>query len=274
MKPIYITDLDHTFLRTDQTISDFSVRVWNEKSGEAILSIATARSYQKSMQFLSQLHLDAPMILLDGTMVVTASKKAISLKTMNKALGDAIITEGKLFDIYPFIITLNDIKTLDESFLFPSQVNPYQTLVLENYTNDPRMKQCKEIKSQEMNLKFVYFGAYETLHPLSLHLRKTFGNELEYKISPEGYSNAWFLTVLHPEGDKANALSKVLEYLGREASDVTVFGDSLNDIGMFKLAGKAIAVSNALDEVKAVSDIVLPHSNDEDAVAKYLMGVD
>jgi len=31
-------------------------------------------------------------------------------------------------------------------------------------------------------------------------------------------------------------------------------------------------VSNALDEVKAVADVVLPHSNDEDGVARYLEG--
>jgi hydroxymethylpyrimidine pyrophosphatase-like HAD family hydrolase len=46
----------------------------------------------------------------------------------------------------------------------------------------------------------------------------------------------------------------------------------MNDIGMFKLAGTSVAVSNALEEVKAVADVVLPHSNDEDGVAKYLKG--
>jgi len=39
---------------------------------------------------------------------------------------------------------------------------------------------------------------------------------------------------------------------------------------MFKLAGTAIAVNNALDAVKAEANIVLDESNDEDAVAKYL----
>jgi len=89
-------------------------------------------------------------------------------------------------------------------------------------------------------------------------------------MSPEKYGGGWFLTLLHPEGDKAHALIKVMEYLKRDAQDVTVFGDSVNDIGMFKLAGTSVAVANALDEVKAVADIILPHSNDEDAVAKYL----
>ena len=272
-RPIFITDLDHTFLRTDQTVSDFSAEVWNKKAKHSILSVATARSFQKSQDFLSKLHLSAPMILLDGTMIVSPEKKLIDVKTVNKALGDAIISEGKKFDIYPFVITLNDLKTLDESFLFPTSLNTHQHGVLENYRNDPRMVKCHDIRAKEMNLKLVYFGDFKTLKPLTEHLSKTFGEVLEYKLSPEKYSDGWFLTVLHPEGDKAHALNKVMEYIGRETKDVTVFGDSMNDIGMFKLAGTSVAVSNALDEVKEVASIVLPHSNDEDAVAKYLQSV-
>ena len=99
MKPIYITDLDHTFLHSNQSVSDFSAKVWNDKSKNAILSVATARSYQKSLDFLDKLRLDAPMILLDGTMIVTPDKKLIDIKTINKALGDAIINEGAKYDI-------------------------------------------------------------------------------------------------------------------------------------------------------------------------------
>jgi len=269
MKPIYITDLDHTFLRTDQTVSDFSANVWNDKSKDAILSVATARSFQKSHDFLDKLHLDAPMILLDGTMIVTPEKKLIDIKTVNKELGDAIIAEGAKYDIYPFVIALKDAATL-EAFLFPTTLNLHQHGVLENYRNDPRMVECKNIRAMELNLKLVYFGEYNTLNPLVKHLERTFGKDLEYKLSPEKYSDGWFLTILHPEGDKAHALSKVMEYLERDTDNVTVFGDSVNDIGMFKLAGTSVAVANALDEVKAVADVVLEHSNDEDGVAKYL----
>ncbi|MFT7824219.1 MAG: HAD-IIB family hydrolase [Sulfurimonas sp.] len=270
-KKIYMTDLDHTFLRTDQSVSDFSTEVWNEMSRHSILSVATARSFQKTRDFLGKLHLHAPMILLDGTMVVTPEKKLIDLKLINKELGDAIIEEGKKFDILPFIISLKDME-LNESFSVPATLNLYQKGVLNSYANDPRLKVHKHIQSEEMNLKVVYFGAFDTLNPLTEHLRKTFGNELEYKLSPEKYSDGWFLTILHPEGDKALALKKVSEYLGRDTHDMTVFGDSINDIGMFRLAGTSVAVSNALDEVKEVADVILPHSNDEDAVAKYLSG--
>ena len=269
MNNIYITDLDHTFLRTDQSVSDFSVKVWNEKAKDSILSVATARSFQKTHDFLHNLHLKAPMILLDGAMIVAPDKTLIDVKLVNKELGDAVIDEGSKFGIYPFVIALKDME-LNEAFLFPTTLNTHQNGVLENYRNDPRMVECKNIRAMEMNLKIVYFGDYDTLKPLTLHLEKTFAKNLEYKLSPEKYSDGWFLTVLHPEGDKAHALHKVADYIGRETSDMTVFGDSINDIGMFKLAGTSVAVSNALDEVKAVANIVLPHSNDEDAVAKYL----
>jgi hydroxymethylpyrimidine pyrophosphatase-like HAD family hydrolase len=135
------------------------------------------------------------------------------------------------------------------------------------------MVECKKIRAMEMNLKIVDFADYRTLQPLTQHLETTFGAELEYKLSPEKYSDGWFLTILHPEGDKAHALQKVADHMGRDTADMTVFGDSVNDIGMFKLAGTSVAVANALEEVKAVADVVLSHSNDEDGVAKYLDGL-
>jgi len=269
MEKMFITDLDHTFLRTDQSVSDFSTKIWNKKAKNAILSVATARSFQKTHDFLDTLHLHAPMILLDGTMIVAPDKTLIDVKLVNKELGDAIIHEGAKYGIYPFIIALKDMD-LNEAFLFPTTLNSHQHGVLENYRNDPRMIECKELRAMDMNLKLVYFGTHEQLKPLTEHLKNTFGKELEYKLSPEKYSDGWFLTILHPEGDKAHALQKVLDHIDKKASDLTVFGDSVNDIGMFKLAGTSVAVSNALDEVKEVADIILPHSNDEDGVAKYL----
>jgi len=269
MDKMYITDLDHTFLRTDQSVSEFSVKVWNERSEDSILSVATARSFQKTHDFLDKLYLKAPMILLDGTMIVSPDKTLIDVKLVNKELGDAVIDEGSKFGIYPFVIALKDMD-LNELFLFPTILNSYQYGVLEKYKDDPRMVKCKTIRAMDMNLKIVYFGDYKTLRPLTIHLQKVFQDSLEYKLSPEKYSDGWFLTVLHPDGDKAHALHKVAEYVGKHTSDITVFGDSINDIGMFKLAGTSIAVSNALSEVKEIADIILPHSNDEDAVAKYL----
>ncbi len=272
MKPIYITDLDHTFLRSDLSVSDFSADVWNTKSQNAIMGIATARSYTKSQELHSKLHLNAPMILLDGAIIITNTKKVIDIKVLDKELGDAIVEVGSKLGIDPFIIGVNN-QELNESFLYPRKLNRYQKSVLKGYKDDPRMQFNPSNQSMEKNLKIVYFGYEEELKTLHKELFKIFGNTIEAKLSPEKYGGGYFLTILHPEGDKAHALTKVMEYLERDTDDVTVFGDSVNDIGMFKLAGTAVAVANALDDVKAEADVVLPHSNDEDGVAKYLQGI-
>jgi len=272
MSKIFITDLDHTFLRSDLSISDFSADVWNTKASNAIMSVATARSFQKSQELLKKLHINAPMILLDGAIIITPERKLIDLKTIGKEIGDAIVDVGLQFDIDPFVIGIKD-KELNEAFLYPRKLNDYQKQVLKGYKDDPRMQFNPQNRTMEQNLKIVYFGYENQLRPLYEEIVKVFGQTIEAKLSPEKYGGGYFLTLLHPEGDKAHALTKVMEYLERDYSDVTVFGDSINDIGMFNLAGTAVAVSNALDEVKDVADIVLEHSNDEDGVANYLNNI-
>ena len=113
-------------------------------------------------------------------------------------------------------------------------------------------------------------GSFKELDPLTKHLKNLYGKYFEFKLSPENYSGGYFLTILNPLGDKAHGIAKLNEYLNVDLQDITVFGDSINDIGMFKLAGTSVAVSNALDEAKEHASIISEHSNDEDAVAHYL----
>jgi len=274
MKKLFITDLDHTFLHSSQKITQFSRDTWNSISNNTLLSVATARSFNKTHEFLQDMNLKAPLILLDGAMVVTTEKKLIDLKTLSRKVTDAVIEEGKKFDIEPFIISLDDKKTLDETFSLPPIMNSFQSyLINKSYSKDPRIEYKKRSEGVENTLKIVYMAEEKLLRPLAEHLQKTFQNEIEIKLSPENYMGCWFLTILHPLGDKAHALCKVSEYLDIPLAKTTVFGDSINDIGMFKIAGTSIAVSNALDIVKKEASIILPHSNDEDAVAKYLLSV-
>jgi hypothetical protein len=271
MQKLYITDLDHTFLHSSQTVSSFSKEVWNQKANHALLSVATARSFSKTHEFLEGLKLKAPLILLDGAMVATTEKKLLDIQTLSAKLTEAIIQESHQFDIQPFVISLTNHQTLDESFAIPPQLNNFQSfLIKNNYAKDNRLIFPKRIQGVEDTLKIVYMGEEQQLRPLAQHLKKVFGKTIEIKLSPENYMKCYFLTILHPLGDKAHALNVVHEYLNHDLKDTTVFGDSINDIKMFELAGTAVAVSNALDEVKEVADIILNRSNDEDAVAHYL----
>ena len=252
MNKIYITDLDHTFLRSDLTLSAFSKKTWNDKSKNAFVSIATARSFYSATHLLQGFEINAPMILLDGSFIVSPEKKIIDTKFINKDISNAMIQEAIRFaNLYPFVIGLKD-EHLNESFDFPLQQTEIQKHLLANFKNDPRLKQYKNVYTTDKTFKVVYMGSFED------------------KLSPENYSGGYFLTILNLLGDKAHGLAKLSEYLKADIEDITVFGDSINDIGMFKLAGTSVAVSNTLDETKGHASIISEHSNDEDAVAHYL----
>ncbi len=269
MKQAYITDLDHTFLRSDLTLSDFTIETWNAKAQHTALSIATARSYKKTVQFLTPLHINAPMVLLDGAMIVTTEKKIIDLKVIGPEIGDAVIDEGSKFGIFPVIISLED-NQLNEAFVYPSIRNTHQDRLIERYLGDDNLLEQKSIRAREQNLKLVYMGEERLLRQLDAHFKAVFGDTLEFKLGPEAYLGCYYLTVLHPLADKAHGLRTLSGCLGIHTESMNVFGDSTNDLGMFELAGQAIAVQNAIEEVKLAADIILPHTNDEDAVAKYL----
>ena len=270
MNKVYITDLDHTFLRSDLSISDFTKQTWNDKVQHAYLSIATARSFYSASSLLEGFHINAPLILLDGSLIVSADKKIIDTKFLDQEAANTLIEEAiRLFDLYPFVIGLNG-SDLNESFDFPMQLTQVQKQLLINYKDDPRLIQRKKIYATDQTFKVVYMGSEEEMLPLTEYLQTHFADTFEFKLSPENYTKGYFLTILHPFGDKAHGLQRLSEHLQRPLEDITVFGDSINDIGMFKLAGTSVAMSNALEQTKAVADIILEHSNDDDGVAHYL----
>ena len=69
--------------------------------------------------------------------------------------------------------------------------------------------------------------------------------------------------------DKAKMLCRICEHFDIPRQTIVVFGDQSSDLGMFRVAGTAVAVANAHPDVKAAAHQVIG-SNDEDAVPKYI----
>jgi Cof subfamily protein (haloacid dehalogenase superfamily) len=272
MKNIYITDLDHTFLRTDLSVSDYTRKIWNSYEESAILGIATARTYKKTAQFLKGVVVTAPMILLDGALIATTEKKIIDTKFVTKEAGDVIIEVGAKLGIYPFVLSLVDDE-LNEAFSYSTTLNSYQSEIIKRYANDDHTQRFKELRAMENNFKIVYMADEDILLALQKNIQAIFGEELKYILAPEAYMGCHFLTILHKDADKSHGIKSVSEAVGFDLEKLTVFGDNFNDIGMFELANTSVAVANAQEGVKARADIVLAHTNDEDGVAKYLAGL-
>lgn len=272
MKKIYITDLDHTFLRSDLTISDYTKKIWNSYAPNAIMSVATARTYKKTMQFLEGVAVNAPMILLDGALIATNERKIIDTKFISEDVANAVIAEGEKLGIYPFVIALAD-ENLNEVFLHSNVLNAVQEKVLTRYSADDNLVEKANIKAMRDNFKIVYMGDESLLRELNARLEEMFGEELKYILAPEAYMGCYFLTLLHKNADKSHGIKSVSEHLGFDLQKLTVFGDNFNDVGMFDLAGTAVAVFNAQEGVKQRASVTLPHTNDEDGVARYLEGL-
>ena len=84
------------------------------------------------------------------------------------------------------------------------------------------------------------------------------------RYSEDGYD------VVQRGMNKAVGLQELLDQLGFTCNEVAAFGDNYNDIEMLKLAGTAVAMGNAVDEVKQLADYVTS-STDQDGIARALI---
>lgn len=81
-------------------------------------------------------------------------------------------------------------------------------------------------------------------------------------------SSGW-IDVGPPGVSKATGLARIAGYYGVSSADTVVFGDAHNDLTMFEWAGHAVAMGQAVPEVRAAADEVAP-SVWEDGVARVL----
>lgn len=83
------------------------------------------------------------------------------------------------------------------------------------------------------------------------------------------FSDGYWYKFTKKGATKEGAIEKVCRSLSISTEDIIAFGDDYSDIGMLKLSGIGVAMGNAIEEVKKISDVVIAGS-DEDGIAKYL----
>ncbi len=110
--------------------------------------------------------------------------------------------------------------------------------------------------------KVVISARESPLTPLIKEIRDDYGDALAYFPS----DGDMFLNVVRPGVSKWSSIARLTEPSGIPTSAVVAFGDDDPDRNMLEGAGIGIAMSNATDYVKEVTDLIAP-SNDEDGVA-------
>ena len=79
----------------------------------------------------------------------------------------------------------------------------------------------------------------------------------------------FYLEVIPKVINKGQGIRDICKVLGIDTAEVIAFGDAENDIPMLQTAGVGVAMGNATDAVKAISDMVTL-TNNEDGIAAAL----
>lgn len=102
-----------------------------------------------------------------------------------------------------------------------------------------------------------------------------FGGRLHFSWArTPAYPGVDFINILAPEVSKGKALEALTSHLRIPMDEVIAIGDGTNDISLLSTAGLAVAMANALDDVKAVADHVtldVDHSGVAAAIKKFLL---
>lgn len=266
---LFVTDLDGTLLRNDLSVSHRTCSVLNSllDRGE-LITYATSRSFEKCRELLAGIHFKLPCVVLNGALVVNAENgEVIIANALTESMVDTTLDLGARFNLTPFLLGQVDGRDV---LSYSGCENEGQRSFIAKRSEDPRLRKVDRVVPIEQNLVLNFVGADSKLSALRDALTLEFQGQVEIKYAPDIYCDGFFtLEVLHKDADKGTALKQLALLLNVSLNQMAVFGDHLNDHGMFKVAGQSIAVSNAHSELRSVASVVIG-SNDEDGVAEYL----
>ncbi len=259
MKKLIVSDLDGTLLNNDNEISDKN-QEWIRKFKLAggLFTFATGRMEDTALPYAELLEVDIPIISYNGARIYCPTTKKI-------LFDKSLIAPPELWDI------INSANKEIGVFLY-SGGNPY---VLE------RNGIVEEFENKEKVQCILHKGEILTEKPLTKILIIMDETTELYRISEEIENNGFnceivfsevnYLEILPAGVSKGNGLTKLISYLERDSPIYTIgIGDNLNDIPLLNTVDQGIAVGNARDELKAIADVVLTQSNEENAVATVI----
>ncbi len=266
---LYVSDMDGTLLDGNGQLPEDSVRRLNRLIDKGLnFTVATARNYDSAYPLLRGLNLRHPIILFNGVYLTELHTGAniffsdfISAEIIKTMMA---IVEPRGID--PFIYTYGERHRV----YFRSASNPGAQAYVDSMTDDDRMQKVEEfIFSQSERISgFLLIDTGVALEPVYNELRSLYIDDLNIYFAKD-ISNTGFhwLQSFHQEANKGKMLKRMTQHLGISLSETVVFGDYLNDIDMFKIAGHAIAVENALPEVKSVAQQVIASNVDQGVIA-------
>lgn len=271
---LYITDLDGTLLDPSARVTETSRRLLNEaiKTG-AMFTVATARTPATVDVLMRDIDMRLPGIVVTGAAMWNFKTcKFSNTHYLSPGNVDILNDIFNSSDVVPFVYTL-DSDNDNLMHVYYSRANAEgpdagfiaarKELSLKRFHLGERLPDSRRADV------ILFFGSGR-----SAEIRRiASGISVLTDCSISCYDDIYnpgtaLIEVFAPGVSKGAAMDILRQQTG--ADRVVVFGDNLNDLGMFDHADVSVAVGNALPEVRAAADLVID-ANTDDAVARFIL---
>jgi Cof subfamily protein (haloacid dehalogenase superfamily) len=273
VKSLYVSDLDGTLLDKDAALSHRSRQVLTRLLNLGLrFTVATARSIVSVQAILGDLPLRLPVIEFNGAFLSDyRSGRHLLVNALLREVAAALHADIVAAGQAPIISTFDGRR---DRLYFGPILNPGVQWYLDDRrkNHDPRLAEAPttaEVLTEQVVCMTV-IGRQEALTALRAVLERRVGPHIETHCQPALYSEGWhWLTVHDRRASKDQAIRCLQERCGMKDAELVVFGDHANDLKMFQIADRGLAVANATEDLKQVSHHVIG-PNTGDSVALFL----
>lgn len=263
-KKLIALDLDGTALNTQSILTQKTSDVLTKlKKAGHIVSIVTGRPYRSSRQYYAQLQLDTPIVNFNGALCHKPNELAWDSqyhKTLDREIAIDMLSLRKEMDIQLIAAELRDSVYVDADFV------PYADFFATG--KEMTFKLSKDSLKEEPTAVSVFTGHLNQGIIID-KITKRYGNSVEVRTWG---GQTPCLEVVAAGVQKALGVERIAQVYDIKQQDILAFGDEANDYEMIQYAGHGVAMSNGIDELKAIASDVTDLTNAEDGLASYLEG--
>lgn len=272
-KTLFVSDLDGTLLNADSRISPMSATMLNEAIDKgALFSIATARTPSTVDTLMREVHTKLPYIVMTGSALWNRDTHDYSdVMHIGPDVADKIMESFIEHRLPTFIYTLED--RIINIFHYGTMSETERVFKSERDESPFKRFHIPDDGTSRLNLPLENVILFYAMQP-STHTEATYLTIRKIQgCNPIYYHDMYgpdmgILEVFSANASKANALRRLKKMVG--ADRVVVFGDNINDLPMMHEADVAVAVENAVAEVKEKANIIIG-PNTSDSVARFIL---
>lgn len=264
MRTLYVSDLDGTLLRSDETLSPFTIDTINELTAKGMLfSYATARSLITAKRVTAGLNTHFPLIVYNGAFVIdNVTEEILVAHYFEHDIRDVF---AELFsqDIFPIVYAY--IDGVEKFSYIPEKCTAGMQKFLRSRQGDRRVNivSTPDELTQGKPFYLTCIDTPEKLGPLCEKYRERYHVVYQRDI----YTGEQWLEIMPLKASKSYAIRELKEKLNCDR--LITFGDGKNDIDMFEMSDECYAVANADPALQKMATGIVG-SNQHDGVARWL----